>query len=161
MKVQITVTTDSAMRTLLRSLAAAENKSLSGYMVELLEEALSYKTERTLLEKLVPELTLRLEQMFTSRENRLANLLARTALDANATRDFVYHALLEPALTPAKARTLNEEARKKAVQSLKARSKDLQEILDALEEIDDVREAANIIAQIQFDAQRLREKSER
>lgn len=135
----------------LRRLAALEKKPLSGYIAELLREALSYETDRVVLDELLPEFT----KVLKAREDRWANLLARAALDATATRNFVLNAMSDLGLNQQRAKVLNEAAYKMAVTTLKTKNEDLQEIIAAISDINDAREAAKVIARIQSEAKRL------
>ncbi len=131
----------------LKRLATLENRSLSNFIVELLNKALAYETERVVLDQLVPEFT----KVLRMREDRWANLLARSALDAAATRNFVLNALSELPGGPSRERAyaLNEAAYSLAVSSLKTGNEDLFEIIAAIADIDDAREAAKVIQRLQ------------
>ena len=135
----------------LKQLAAADHKPLSTYLRELLEEALNSKKQTVLQEDIIPQVT----KAIKDRENRFASLLARTALDGNATRNFVVNAMVEMGLPRHKVVLLNEDAYKTAVTTLKTKHEDLKEIVAALTDIDDAREASKVIARIQGEARRL------
>ena len=134
----------------LRHLAAADHKPLSTYLRELLEEALNFKKQAVLQGDILPQVT----KAMKDRENRFASLLSRTAIDSNATRNFVLNAMVEMGLPRHKVVLINEDAYKTAVTTLKTKNEDLQEIIAALADIDDAREASKVLARLESEARR-------
>lgn len=135
----------------LKQLAAADHKPLSTYLRELLEEALNSRKQTVLQDDIIPQVI----KAMKDRENRFASLLARTALDSNATRNFLINAMVEMGLPRDRVVVVNDAAYKTAVTTLKTKNEDLQEITAALADIDDAREASKVIARVQGEARRL------
>ena len=134
----------------LKQLAAAENKSLSAYLREQLEALLNEKKRKTLTQDVMPQVV----KVLNERDNRMISLLSRVALESSANRNFLVRALIRLGLPRGEAEVMNDEGYKAAVVSLKTKNKDLQDIVAAIAELDDAREASKLIARVQSAARR-------
>ena len=115
----------------LQDLAGAKGLTVSTLAAELLEQRLKQHAESAGTELVVPvvEATVRRELSFVA--ERLARLLARSALEAATSRRLLFNVLIQEGLTPQQAKTMNDAAWTRSVESLKQPLAAVQEVAEA------------------------------
>jgi hypothetical protein len=112
----------------LREEAAAHHLTVSRVAAEILERGLKERAETAGLGLLGPAVQGVVKREVGRMSDRLAHLLARTALESATTRRLVFQ-LLVRSLTAEEARRLNQAAWTNSVDSLRKPAQGLQELL--------------------------------
>ena len=112
----------------LRDVAAAHHLTVSRVAAEILERGLKERAETAGLGLLGPAVQGVVKREVGRMSDRLAHLLARTALESATTRQLVFQ-LLVRSLTAEEARRLNQAAWTNSVDSLRKPAQGLQELL--------------------------------
>jgi hypothetical protein len=113
----------------LRDVAAAHHLTVSQVAAEILERGLKEQAETAGLGLLGPAVEGVVKREVGRMSDRLAHLLARTALEAATARRLVFQ-LLTRHLTPEEARRLNQAAWTSSVDSLRKPAQGLRELLE-------------------------------
>jgi hypothetical protein len=112
----------------LREVAAAHHLTVSQVAAEILERGLKERAETAGLGMLGPAVQGVVKREVGRMSDRLAHLLARTALESASTRRLVFQ-ILARQLTTEEARWLNQAAWTSSVDSLRKPAQGLREIL--------------------------------
>ena len=112
----------------LRDVAAAHHLTVSQVAAEILERGLKQRAETAGLGLLGPAVEAAIKREVGRMSDRLAHLLARTALESATTRRLVFQ-ILARQLTTEEARRLNQAAWTSSVDSLRKPAEGLREIL--------------------------------
>jgi len=119
----------------LREQAAAHHLTVSQIAAEILERGLREQAETAGLGLLGPAVQGVVKREVGRMSDRLAHLIARTALESATSRRLVFQ-LLARSLTPDEARKLNQAAWTSSVDSLRKPAEGLREILGPRENPD-------------------------
>jgi hypothetical protein len=112
----------------LRDVAATHHLTVSQVAAEILERGLKQRAETAGLGILGPAVEAAIKREVGRMSDRLAHLLARTALESATTRRLVFQ-ILARQLTTEEARRLNQAAWTSSVDSLRKPAEGLREIL--------------------------------
>jgi hypothetical protein len=112
----------------LRDVAAAHHLTVSQVAAEILERGLKQRAETAGLGLLGPAVETAIKRAVGRMSDRLAHLLARTALESASARRLVFQILVRQ-LTTEEARHLNQAAWTSSVDSLRKPAEGLREIL--------------------------------
>ena len=127
----ITLWVEPNTRKTLCHLAASQKVSVSKVAASYLEHAVSNHAESVGAELVVPAVEAAVRREVAARSDRLARLQARTALESATARRLVFNLLLVSGYGAGEARSLNDAAWQKAVESLKRPLEAIQELLGA------------------------------
>ena len=125
----LTVWVDPKARQTLCNLAAAQRLSVSKVAAAYLERAVSDHAETVGAELVVPAVEAAVRREVAGMSDRLARLQARTALESATARRLLFNLLLESGYRPDEARSLNDAAWQKSVESLKRPLEAIHELL--------------------------------
>src|SRR5207244_951264 len=117
----------------LRDLAAANKLTVSQVAADILERGLKERAETAGLGLLGPAVEGVVKREVGRMSDRLAHLIARTALESATTRRLLFQLLVRQ-LTPEDARRLNQAAWTNSVDSLRKPAEGLKELLGPRDE---------------------------
>ena len=133
-KVKITTWVDEETAGVIRGLAAQNEVTVSELCALMLKRGVEEHAAGGVgVEVLLPAVKGAVRREVAAMADRLARLLARSALEGAASRRLVYQLLVEE-LGPERAREANEGAWRGSVESLKRPARGLREVLDGVAE---------------------------
>ena len=128
-KQKLTIWVDRTTEKVVRDLAAIHNLSVSQVAAQYLKQALQEKADQVGGELVVPAVEAAVHREVASMSDRLARLLARTAIEAATSRRISYNCLLKQGVTGQEARAINDEAWQRSVAALKKPLQGLDDII--------------------------------
>lgn len=116
----------------LEAMAHARGLSRGRLAAHLLEQAIEQQQDDAAVTLFLPAVEAAIRREVARAANRLAHLLARTALEVSTVRRLLYHELLHSGMDRAQARSLHDQLWYQSVQRLKQPLAEVEEILSAL-----------------------------
>ena len=117
-KRKLTIWVDESTDQRVRDLAAMHNLTLSETAGSYLESAIQAKAETLGMDLLTPIIEAAVRREVGRMSERLARLLARTALEAASTRRIVYNQLIRQGVDAETAKAINDQSWQRSVESL-------------------------------------------
>ena len=117
-KRKLTIWVDESTDQRVRDLAAMHNLTLSETAGSYLEQAIRAKAETLGMDLLTPIIEAAVRREVGRMSERLARLLARTALEAASTRRIVYNQLIRQGVDAETAKAINDQSWQRSVESL-------------------------------------------
>ena len=127
-KKPMTIWVDPTVHKAVTSLAAAHHLSVSQVAANLLANAVDQHANTAGTQTIIPALEAAIDRAFRKNTDRIANLLARTGLEAASTRRMIYQQLHQ-SLGDETAKRISSSAWNASVESLKKPSEGVREIL--------------------------------
>ena len=118
-KRKLTIWVDEATDQRVRDLAAMHHLTLSETAGSYLEKAIQTKAETLGMDLLAPIVEAAVRREVGRMSDRLARLLARTALEAASTRRIVYNQLIRQGVDAETAKMINDQSWQSSVDALK------------------------------------------
>ncbi len=116
----------------LRTMAQTHGLSVGRFAAHKLQHAVEEGQDDLAVTLFLPAVEAAIRREVARAANRLANLLARTALEVSTVRRLLYHELLHSGMDRAQARSLHDQLWYLSVQRLKQPLAEVEEILAAL-----------------------------